>query len=292
MNTKQVFIIIIAAILALGANAVIMLSFVGSYSEKREMVEEAERQELLAFLATPPPTTDKPLPSRASAVGEMVGLGGYDWYVMEIVEDKALLLSVYITETRIYHGPEVLTKEGPKYEELQTTWADCQLRAYLNGEFLGRFSEDERALILETRNVNPPNPWYYGEISLFDDAPEGGPDTTDRIFILSLDEVVKYFGDSGQLENRPVSEWGFTVGSIDDEYNTARMAYDTVSWGGVAASWWWLRSPGSLGGYAAYVSGGLGYGYGSDSGSIDITGGGSSVSGAHYGIRPALWLNL
>jgi hypothetical protein len=29
----------------------------------------------------------------------------------------------------------------------------------------------------------------------------GGNDTTDKIFILSIEEVVQYFGDSGQLAN-------------------------------------------------------------------------------------------
>jgi hypothetical protein len=46
-------------------------------------------------------------------------------------------------------------------------------------------------------------------------------DTDDYIFLLSLEEVVKYFGDSGQLLNgNPNYEHG-----ISDEYNGARIAY-------------------------------------------------------------------
>jgi hypothetical protein len=164
-----------------------------------------------------------------------------------------------------------------------TIWAESDLRAYLNGEFMSRFSESDRARIAETLNENKDNQWW---------GAEGGADTSDRIFLLSLEEVVRYFGDSGQLGNRPSENTWY----IDDKYNEARVAYAatdltyTYAYGGGTtytyeagtASWWWrLRSPGFDGYGAAGVR---------DDGNINV--GGGYVSDGNGGVRPALWLNL
>ena len=139
------------------------------------------------------------------------------------------------------------------------------MRRYLNGEFYNRFTAEERGRILETRVINSDNHWY---------GTTGGADTTDRVFLLSIDEVVRYFGDSGQLWNRPNDEWW-----IDDEYNQARVAYrleDNEAW------WWWLRSPGSNSYSAANVL---------SDGWLNVSG--NSVHRSYYGgVRPAMWLNL
>jgi hypothetical protein len=82
---------------------------------------------------------------------------------------------------------------------------------------------------------------------------------------------VLYFGDSGQLGNRPEgARW------ISDDYNSLRKTQDED--GGI--SWWWLRSPGGGGHLAAAVDG---------TGVITMFGTGISNEG---GARPALWLNL
>jgi hypothetical protein len=200
--------------------------------------------------------------SSESKVGEIVEFGGIEWRVLELSEGKVLLLSEYVLEYRAYN--EELT---------DVTWETCTLRSYLNGEFLNRFSESDRARIAPTRNSNKDNQWS---------GIPGGNDTDDYIFLLSLEEVVRYFGDSGQLANMP----GDAYGGINDQYNEARIAYSAVEspWGEPAgiASVWWLRSPGStsdsFGG--AYVLGG---------GNIYVYG--VTVLG-DTGVRPALWLNL
>jgi hypothetical protein len=91
------------------------------------------------------------------------------------------------------------------------------------------------------------------------DGSDTGNDTDDYIFLLSLEEVVRYFGDSGQLANGPSENRN----AIDDQYNEARIAYD---FGG----WWWLRSPGG--------------------GDIGVSG--TRVDDDYHGVRPALWINL
>jgi len=125
---------------------------------------------------------------------------------------------------------------------------------------------EEKALIEETTIQNNDNPWY---------GISGGQDTKDMIFLLSIEEVVKYFGDSGQLKNRP-AEYAYY---INDQYNSARIAKNAYG----NALWWWLRSPGSHSDGAAYVS---------SDGEIYVLGFFVKVSNFTGGTRPALWLNL
>ena len=174
--------------------------------------------------------------------------GDYLWRVLDLQDGEALLLTEDIVEQRSYNSIST-----------DVTWETCTLRTYLNDEFYRNFSAQEQSMILEIQNVNADNPWY---------GTSGGNDTKDKVFLLSIEEVVKYFGDSGQLKNR--IEY-----FIDDQYNDARAA----EYNGKTA-WWWLRSPGDTTDYAAGV---IGDGY------VYVSGGRVRAGG---GVRPALWLNL
>jgi len=134
-------------------------------------------------------------------VGDIIQFGAYEWRILDIQGGRALVVSENILEFRLYHH-----EFGP------ITWADCSLRAYLNGEFYNSnaFSNADRTRIVQVTNVNENNQWY---------GTNGGANTQDRIFLLSISEVVKYFGDSGQLANRPSG-----AQYIDDQYNTNRIA--------------------------------------------------------------------
>lgn len=184
---------------------------------------------------------------------DKVKFGKYDWIVLCKQDDKALIITEKIIEKRPYH-----------HEECETTWGTCDLRKYLNGEFYESFGAEDRARIVKVTNENPNNQW---------DGTDGGNSTDDYIFLLSIDEVVKYFGDSGKLETKqfgPKGEaWWF-----DDQYNTARQAKY-----GSKNAWWWLRSPGYISSRAAYIS---------ISGNVHIHG--ETFKGNGGGIRPALWL--
>ena len=208
--------------------------------------------------------------------GDIIPFGGYDWRVLDIQDGKALIISDRVLEHREYHTD---------YTEI--TWADSSLRQYLNGEFYNSFSASDRGRIAQVTNINPDNPWDFTEYGGNNKTPRG-VNTQDRIFLLSLDEVVRYFGDSGQLRNQNHANnesWGF-----NDEYSGVRVAscLDSCTYndyhydaGYGTASWWWLRSPGFYSNLAAFViSDGFLYVYG-----IDVYVG----SG---GVRPALWLNL
>lgn len=146
-------------------------------------------------------------------VGKNVYFGGYNWIVLDLQKDKALIISEKVLEHRAYH-------EMWEY----VRWEGCTLRGYLNDEFLSStFSVAEQSRILEAIVINNDNPWY---------GTDGGNNTIDKVFILSLEEIVEYFGDSGQLENQPLNDgkysWvtGTHLSFIHDQYDMKRMVYD------------------------------------------------------------------
>ena len=121
---------------------------------------------------------------------------GYDWLVLEVQGKKALLLSKYVLERRAYH-------ESSK----DIAWEESDIRSYLNGEFYDSFTEQDKAQIVETQVINNDNPWF---------GTAGGNDTTDKVFLLSLEEVVKYFGDSGPGKEHQECSWWLRSPGIDN----------------------------------------------------------------------------
>ena len=197
--------------------------------------------------------------------GSIYFFGGYDWRVLDVQKGKALLLIENELASRQYHR----SKES-------ITWEKCIRRKYLNNEFYDIFTDEEKAMIAETKVVNNNNPWY---------GTEGGNDTVDKIFLLSVEEVMKYLGDSGDLGNR--KGWYWEDGKymlkdgngwlINDGYNSERITKNARG----EAVWWWLRSPGGISSYATFIY---------NDGTINLNG--NRVDVGSYGIRPALWLNL
>jgi hypothetical protein len=119
-------------------------------------------------------------------VGDRIDFNKYEWRVLDIRNNTALIITENIIGQRAYHD---------RYTDV--TWADCELRKYLNGEFYEKFSSANKPRIIPVTNKNPVNPWY---------GAKGGDDTLDSIFLLTIEDVVcKYFGDSSiRLQNRVV----------------------------------------------------------------------------------------
>jgi hypothetical protein len=121
------------------------------------------------------------------------------------------------------------------------------------------------------------NRWY---------GTDGGNSTKDKVFLLSIEEVIKYFGDSGDLANRKGWYWNWEDSQdelrdgkgyyINDQHNSGRVAKSNN-----IGYWWWLRSPG----YHQYDAAGV-----NDDGSIFLNGYHADYPSG--GVRPALWLNL
>ncbi|MDR2559318.1 MAG: leucine-rich repeat domain-containing protein [Oscillospiraceae bacterium] len=166
--------------------------------------------------------------------GSLIHFGGVFWRVLEVQDGRALIITEDVTERKPYHadGGEI-------------TWEHSTVRQYLNGEFYNSFSSSEQGRIVETTIINSNNPTH---------GTAGGNNTTDNIFLLSIDEAQTYFTD-----------------------NASRIAINANG----EAIWWWLRSPSTDGDCAAFVS---------EDGIVRVSG--YDVSDNDGGVRPALWLNL
>ena len=188
-------------------------------------------------------------------VGDTVKFGNYhgavEWLVLDKQEDKTLLISKYCLDAKPYNE---------KYEPV--TWETCTLRQWLNGDFINEtFSGAEKALICDTYLQNPDNPEY---------GTDGGNDTTDKVFLLSIDEATRYFAnDEARMATATdyAKEQGVYVAKFD------------ISTAG--NSWWWLRTSGSNNKGAVCVYNG---------GSINNSG--RSVYDIECGVRPAMWVNI
>ncbi len=168
-----------------------------------------------------------------------------EWIVLTVENDRALLLSRYV----ISADPLDMKKDTPVF------WQNSYLRVWLNRSFYDdAFSDEEKARIIEVRNINDSNP-EASDVS----------DTKDRIFLLSIDEVSKYTDDSVR---KP-------------EENDFRNSWPKHSRSGDAYFQWWLRSNGQAEGKIAYV----------DPEGNTNTAGADYYSG-NIGIRPALWIDL
>ena len=204
------------------------------------------------------------------AVGDTVKLGGSEWTVLELKDGKALILS-----------DKVLFKRAMHSSDRPITWAECELREYMNGEFYdSTFSEDEKARIIETTISTADNPWFPTENPEYPwYSRSGGADTKDKIFLLSIQEIAQFFGSSDEIEDRPVG-----AVFINDQYNDVRIA-ETA---GGDASWWWLRSPGLF-----YSACGANFNHTAAIaafGALNIQG--EFVNNRGGGVRPALWLEI
>ena len=176
------------------------------------------------------------------------GAEAIEWQVLMVEEDRALVISRYGLDAK------------PYYEKLTSvTWETSTLRAWLNGEFYNSaFSSDEKGRIRQVTLKNPDNP---------SDGTKGGNDTTDRIFLLSIEEAEQYFADDEARKCRSTM------------YAIKNGAYLSKSDGGT--TWWWLRSPGRIDDYAARVF---------TAGNVNSHG--STVDNTSGSARPAFWLNL
>lgn len=197
-------------------------------------------------------------------VGEYVRYGAYpqtadgadrtpiEWLVLENDGESALLISRCALDRQPYHNTYA-----------NTTWEGCSLRAWLNGEFYEQaFSADERERILQTTVSADRNPSY---------SSNPGRDTTDCVFILSLDEANRSFANDAARACAP-TDYALQRGALTSDVNQAD---------GRMACWFWLRTPGHRGSYTALV------------GSAGIpNAGGCRVNGDFVAVRPCVRVRL
>ncbi len=94
-----------------------------------------------------------------------------DWYVLDVQDGKALLLSKNVLDPMPYHA----------YGE-EVSWANCTLREWLNGEFYeSSFDDEEKKRIVPTLLENVQNPWNtFAEYEY----------TEDKVFLPAMEEIL------------------------------------------------------------------------------------------------------
>ena len=193
---------------------------------------------------------------KKAKVGDKVVFGRYGkegekkdivWLVLKKEGRKLLLISEGVVDVAPYNK----TRSS-------VTWETCELRTWLNGEFLDTaFEAKEKNKIVESKVSTPDNA---------DHKTPGGNDTDDKVFILSIEEAKELF---------------------EEDMDRRAKATDYAKEKGLKASTeqlylgnspWWLRSPGRSGTDSSYVN---------VDGRIYNS---IPVDNAVPGIRPVIWV--
>ena len=201
-----------------------------------------------------------------SEVGDFVVLGAYEqdnnisngkeiiaWRVLAKDGDNVLLISDKALDSQEYD----LAQHGNN-----TTWEECALRSWLNNSFLNdAFNLNEQSKIVSTTVVADKNPKYGTEQS---------NTTTDKVFLLGINEIEKYFPMDEDRKCAPTEYAKAKATNVNgnktvDDENLCR---------------WWLRTLGRDGYYALTVS---------DTGIVGYYG--DPYMKYNY-VRPAIWVNV
>ena len=192
------------------------------------------------------------IPLAIANVGDIVYFGTYEqdndtsngkedieWLILAKEDNKVLIISDKALDRKQYNTSQT-----------NITWESCSLRKWLNDTFLNAaFSAEEQAFIQSTKVSNA---------------------TTDKVFLLSIDEADKYFSSNEARKCIPT----FYV-----EKNRYWMIYDDYTKDDKFCIWWWTRSPGKYQSYAVPITGDGGIYY--DGYYVDF----------HAFVRPAMWIS-
>lgn len=211
---------------------------------------------LVTEATTPPPRPEYEISVNPSAVGDTVIIGCYEqgsglepieWRVLAIEGNRALIITEKAIECKKYN-----------LSRMEVTWETCTLRAWLNEDFINAaFDATEQARIVTTTLTTADNT---------ETGMTGGNDTSDKVFLLSVEEALQYFPDDASRQcycTTYADERG-----IDPDQVTGYVT-------------WTLRTPGMLQDcvVSTYTDGTMSYN-------------GLHVEYEHNGIRPAMWINI
>lgn len=200
-------------------------------------------------------------------VGDTITLGMYhqdaiepearqpiEWLVIDKSGSKLLVVSSKAIDSMPYH-----------HIDTDITWENCSLRSWLNSDFIEfYFTPEEQSMLVPTEIKNSDNP---------DHGTPGGNNTTDKVFLLSIDEAKEYFDSDSQRVLTPTDY----IKSIRN-YNSSCQ--------------WLLRSPGINSTSVARV----GENGEIFTGAADTDGDGvyeyCSATDYIYALRPAMWIEF
>ena len=180
---------------------------------------------------------------------------------------------------------------NPNKENINdVTWENCKIRQFLNNEFISsQMTEDEAKMIVTTHNENKACNEYLKSIWNFKQEPysematqnhRDDVATDDKVFLLSLEEVLKYFPgeEEPQAKEYPFSE--LKTSENRTAYVTKAVKennkgyYNRETLGGV----WMTRTLSDVDNKVVYISG---------SGEIY-----NYFTYVPLFIRPAMWINV
>lgn len=264
----KVFLSIIAITLVVILTFTLIIPSV-KYSSAVKAVEEQNYEE--AYLTFKELNKFKDSKDRASQilrehpsvaqVGDVIVFGAYEqdnkasngkeeieWKVLDKDADGNLfVISVYALDCRNYHS-----------SVSKVTWETSDMRKWLNNDFYNSaFDENQKNNIKTTALENRDNTDYNTD---------GGKDTKDKIFLLSIDEATAYMPS--------------TLDRICDATKYAESQGSQLE-SLTRSCRWWLRSPGSTLFNASFVK-------------VDgfILQMGTPVSIEKRSVRPAMWLEF
>jgi hypothetical protein len=193
---------------------------------------------------------------QSAQIGDVVYFGVYEqngyknsgkekieWIVLDKYEDKLFVISKYVLDCHDYNTV---------FED--TTWETCEIRRWLNSEFLNNaFSDEEKTMIATTMVKADSNPRY---------RVDQGNATQDKLFILSIKEANHYF-ESSEMRQCQATDYAKSLGA---------------TYAGCA---WWLRTIGKDQNYASHIS---------KYGGVNELG--MAVTEDDMGVRPVMWIEL
>ena len=189
---------------------------------------------------------------KTANTGDYVKFGSYygediEWLVLEVKDGKVLVISKYLLDCKQYNTSCT-----------DVTWETCTLRNWLNDSFFNTaFSADEKARIPIVTVAPDKNPDY---------DTNSGIATQDKVFLLSITEVNKYFNSDNERQCAPT------------DYAIAN-GVDVSSFNGNC--YWWLRTTGRYQDKAAAVA--------NDG---RVTEFGLYVEEDDNAVRPAMWIDV
>ena len=170
------------------------------------------------------------------------------WKVIDKVDGYSLLISKDIIKSMPYNTFWI-----------PTNWKESNIRFWLNYDFYDlAFSDDEKKLIKQVELENIGN--YFYNVSC-------DYKTTDKVFLLSIEEVRKYNTHNNDY---------VAVGTKYARHNGLWISKYATSNGN---SVWWLRSPGKTTSSAAIIHA---------DGTLGLGGDGVATHG--NGVRPCIWI--
>ena len=175
------------------------------------------------------------------------GAEDIEWLVLARENNRLLVISRYALDYKPYNK-----------NSKSVTWETSLMRTWLNEDFLNdAFISAEQAMIPTVTVSADKNPSY---------GTNPGNATQDKVFLLSITDVNKYFQMDSELQCKPTA------------HVVTRGAYKNED----GFTLWLLRTHGCKQSYVAFVS---------VNGVVDADGTYVDL-GSNYVVRPALWINL